>query len=91
MLLAKVHVGSEGAVRFPLARGARSRLLKHLVDLLKGKALGLGYEEEGEQERDAAKTTPHEEDVGTKAGGIVTLSDKVGGNDTNNSVPEPSA
>jgi len=50
VLLAQVHLRSEGAVGLPLARGAGSSLLKHLVDLLEGEALGLGNEEVGEED-----------------------------------------
>jgi hypothetical protein len=89
LLFAKVHLGSEGAVRLPFARGARSSLLKHLVDLLKGKTLSLRNEEEGEEEGDAAETAPHEEDVGAKTSGVGTVSDEVGGDDTDDAIPEP--
>jgi hypothetical protein len=50
VLLAKVHLGSKGGVGLPLARGAGSGLLQHLVDLLEGKTLGLGDEEVGEDD-----------------------------------------
>lgn len=60
MLLSKVHGLGESLMRLPLGGGTRSSLLQHLVDLLKGKTLGLRDEEVCEQERDAAKATPHE-------------------------------
>lgn len=50
MLLAKVHLSGEGGVGLPLARGAGSGLLQHLVDLLEGKTLGLGDEEVSEDD-----------------------------------------
>lgn len=50
VLLAEVHLGGEGGVGLPLARGAGSGLLQHLVDLLEGKTLGLGDEEVGEDD-----------------------------------------
>ena len=50
VLLGEVHLGREGGVRLPLARGAGSSLLQHLVDLLEGKTLGLGDEEVGEED-----------------------------------------
>lgn len=50
VLLAKVHLRSEGAVGLPRARGAGCGLLKHLVDLFKGKTLGLRNEEVGEED-----------------------------------------
>lgn len=52
-------------------------------------ALGLRDEEEGEEEGDAAKTTPHEEDVRTELGRVWLISDKVRGDDTDDAVPEP--
>ena len=89
MLLAQVHLSSESAVRLPLARGARSRLFEHLIDLLEGETLGLRNEEIGEQEGNAAKTAPHEEDVGAEVSGVVTVGDEVGSDDTDDAVPEP--
>lgn len=50
VLLAKVHLSGKGAVGLPLARGAGSSLLKHLVDLLEGKTLGLRNEEVGKED-----------------------------------------
>jgi hypothetical protein len=44
-LLREVHIARKGGVRLPLARGAGSGLLQHLVDLLKSEALGLRDEE----------------------------------------------
>lgn len=89
VLLTEVHLRSKGAVRLPLARSAGRSLLKHLVDLLEGKTLGFGNEEVGEEEGDAAKTAPHEEDVGAETSGVGSVSHKVGGDDTDNAVPEP--
>jgi hypothetical protein len=40
-LLREVHIARKGGVRLPLAGGAGSGLLQHLVDLLKSEALGL--------------------------------------------------
>jgi hypothetical protein len=50
VLLGEMHLASEGAVRLPLARGAGSGLLQHLVDLLKGEALGLWDKEKGKED-----------------------------------------
>jgi hypothetical protein len=50
VLLGQVHLGGIGGMRLPLARGAGSGLLQHLVDLLKGKTLGLGDKEVGEED-----------------------------------------
>ena len=50
MLVSEVHVASEGAVGLPIAGGARSALLQHLVDLLKRKTLGFGNKEVGEKD-----------------------------------------
>lgn len=89
MLLPQVHLRREGGVRLPLAAGTRSGLLKHLVDLLKGKTLGLRNEEVGEKEGDAAETAPHEEDVGAKACGVRAVGNEVRGDNTDDAVPEP--
>lgn len=89
VLLAKVHLRGESGGGLPLARGAGSSLLQHLVDLLEGKTLGLGHEEVGEEEGDAAERTPQEEDVGAQACGVGTVGHKVGSNDTDDAVPEP--
>lgn len=89
MLLAKVHLSRESGVWLPLARGAGSRLLQHLVDLLEGKTLGLGDEEVGEYEGNAAESAPHEEDVGAETGRVGAVGDEVGGDDTDDAVPEP--
>lgn len=50
MLLGEVHIGGEGGGWLPLGGGAGGGLLQHLVDLLKGKTLGLRNEEEGEED-----------------------------------------
>lgn len=50
VLLGEVHLSCEGAMWLPLARGARSALLQHLVNLLECKTLGLGNEEVGEED-----------------------------------------
>lgn len=89
VLLVEVHVRSEGAVGLPLARSTGCGLLQHLVDLLKGKTLGLRNEKVCEEEGDAAKTAPHEEYVGAELRGVGSLGDEVGGNDTDDAVPEP--
>ena len=89
VLLGKVHLSREGAVRLPLVGGTGSALLEHLVDLLESKTLCLRDEEVGEEEGDAAKTTPHEEHVGAELGRVGTVGNKVGGNDTDDAVPEP--
>lgn len=89
MLLSQVHLASESGVGLPLAGGAGSALLKHLVDLLESETLGLRDEEEGEDEGDAAETAPHEEDVGAKAGGVGAVGNEVGGDDSDDAVPEP--
>jgi hypothetical protein len=45
-----MHLGGEGAVRRPLARGAGGRLLKHLIDLLEGQTLCFRHKEVGEND-----------------------------------------
>jgi hypothetical protein len=89
VLLDEVHLRSEGAVRLPLAAGAGRSLLKHLVYLLKSETIGLRDEEVGKEERNAAESTPHEEYVRAETSGVVTVGNEVGGNDTNDAVPEP--
>lgn len=83
-LVGKVHLGGEGGVGNPFVRGARGGLLEHLVDLLEGEALGLGDEEVGEGEREAAEGTPHEEDLGAEVGLALLGSDEVWSDDTDN-------
>jgi hypothetical protein len=77
-----VHLRREGRVWHPLVGGTWGSLLQHLVNLLQGQALGLGDEEVGEGEGDAAKGTPHEEDLSTEVGLSLLGSDQVGGDDT---------
>lgn len=77
MLLAKVHLSRECAVRLPLAARARRGLLEHLIDLFERETLGLGHKEVGKQERDAAETAPHEEDVGAETSGVSAVGDQV--------------
>jgi hypothetical protein len=62
-LLCEVRFGGKGRVRLPFCGCTRVRLFQHLVDLLKGKALGLRDKEVSEGETDTAEATPHEEDV----------------------------
>ena len=40
---------------------------------------------------DAAKATPHEEDVGAKPGAVLTVGNKVRSDDGNDTIPEPVA
>ncbi|KFZ02513.1 hypothetical protein V500_00150 [Pseudogymnoascus sp. VKM F-4518 (FW-2643)] len=82
-LVGEVHLGGEGGVGDPLVGGAGGGLLEHLVDLLQGEALGLGDEEVGEGEGDAAEGAPHEEDLGAEVG-LALL-----GTDETYAVPEP--
>lgn len=107
VFLAKVHLRSEGGGGLPSARGTGRSLLKHLVDLLKSKTLGLRNEEVSEHDcfhisvlskemsqvndltGNAAKSTPHEEDVGSEPGTVRTVGNEVRSDDTNNAVPEP--
>ncbi len=89
VLLAKVHLCREGGGGLPHARGSGRALLEHLVDLLECETLGLGDQEESEDEGDAAETAPHEENVRAKTGRVVAVGNKVWGNYTNYAVPEP--
>ncbi|KFZ18290.1 hypothetical protein V502_04170 [Pseudogymnoascus sp. VKM F-4520 (FW-2644)] len=81
-LVGEVHLGGEGGVGDPLVGGAGGGLLEHLVDLLQGEALGLGDEEVGEGEGDAAEGAPHEEDLGAEVGLALLGTDEVWGDDT---------
>jgi hypothetical protein len=74
-----MHIGREGRMRHPLAGRTGSGLLEHAVDLLERETLGLGHEEVGEGPADAAKTAPHEEDVGAEVGVALAGADEVGG------------
>lgn len=64
MLGSHAHLGCEGRVRNPSTGLAWVDLLQHAVDLLEGETLGLWHEEEGEEDGDDAKGSPHEEDLG---------------------------
>ena len=64
VLLIKVHLSGESAVGLPLAGCAGSSLLKHLVNLLEGKALGLRNEEVGE--KDCVIVSSEDKSVGFK-------------------------
>jgi hypothetical protein len=81
------HRAGEGLSWLPLGRVAGSSLLEHLVDLLQGQALGLGDQEVGVDESAGAKTTPDEEDRGAQV--ALVLTNHVGGDDSNNRVPQP--
>lgn len=72
-------------VRHPLGAVARCRLGHHLVDLLKGKTLGLGHQEVGIDEAAAAQAAPDVKHLGTKV--ALVLVHHVGGNDGNDAVP----
>jgi hypothetical protein len=50
VLLGQVHLGGEGGVGLPLARGAGRGLLHHLVDLLQSQSLGLWDKKVGEED-----------------------------------------
>lgn len=85
MLLGHTHLGGICRVRYPLGTGASRGLLEHLVDLFKGKTLGLGDEEVGVDEAAAAETAPDVEDLGTKV--TLVLVDHVRGDDGDDAVP----
>lgn len=82
VLLRERSAGGERLAGNPLGRGAGSRLLHHLVDLLEGQTLGLGDQEVGVHEGAGAKTAPDEEHRGLQVS--VGLADHVGGDDGNN-------
>ena len=74
----------EGGGRLPASRGTGSGLLHHLVDLLKGKTLGLRDEEEGVDECTSAKASPNEEDAGLEV--ALVGADHVRGDDSNDTM-----
>lgn len=78
------HLGGVGGVRLPLGRSARGGLLHHLVDLLKGKTLGLRDEEEGVDECTSAKASPNEEDAGLEV--ALVGADHVRGDDSDDTM-----
>ncbi len=71
----------KGGVRHPRRRLAGRDLLKHLIDLFEREAFGLGHEEVGEGEGEAAEGAPEEEDFGTEVGVALFGADEVGGDD----------
>jgi hypothetical protein len=81
------HGVGKSLVRSPLGRGSGSGLLHHLVNLLERQTLGLGNEEVSVDEGAGAKTTPDEEDGGLEV--TSALANHVGGDDSNDGVPEP--
>ena len=83
LLLSEMHFLSEGGVGLPFGRGAWAALFQHLVDLFEGQTLGFGNKEVDEEERNAAKTAPHEEDVGAEVGVVLLRADQVGSDDGN--------
>lgn len=86
-LLNHTHLMREGVVRLPLATGRGSSLLEHFVDLFQSKALGLGYEEIGEQQAKEKSTTPDEEDLDLEISFIFV--DHVWGDSGDDTVPDP--
>lgn len=89
VLLGEMHLGGESGVGLPLSGGTGSALFQHLIDLLQSKTLGLGNEEEGEEEGDDAETAPHEEDLGAQLGRVRLVGNEVRSDDTDDAVPEP--
>ena len=86
-LLGKTHIRSEGAVWDPLGRVSWRSLLKHAINLLKRETLGLRDEEVGVHEAAKAQASPEEEDLGAEV--TVFLAHHVGGDDSNDAVPQP--
>lgn len=86
-LLVQSDIGSKGAVRLPLGGSARSSLFHHLVNLLKGKTLGLGDEEVGVDKGAGAQRTPDEEHLSAKVT-LVSIG-HVRSDDCDDAVPEP--
>jgi len=86
-LLRKTHIGREGAVWHPLGRVSGGSLLEHAIDLLERQTLGLGNQEVSVDNAAKAKRAPDEEDLGAEV--AVFLTDHVGGDDSDDAVPEP--
>jgi hypothetical protein len=77
-LIGKMHFRSEGRVQNPLGRGTRCGFFHHLVDLLEREAFSFRDKEVSEGERDAAESSPHEEDVRSQVGITGTILHQVG-------------
>jgi len=87
LLLNKTHIRCEGRRWNPSAGVSWVDFLKHTINLLKRKTLGLWDEEVCECDGDDAERSPHEEDLAGKVG--VLSIDEVWGDDSNDAVPEP--
>lgn len=81
------HGLGKGGVRPPLGGSSGGGLLHHLVDLLKRQTLGLGNKEVSVDQGTGAETSPDEEDGGLEVATV--LADHVGGDNSNDGVPEP--
>lgn len=88
-LVGHAHITGESRVWLPLGGGTWSRLLQHLIDLLERETLALWNHEVGEEKGSAAKSSPHEEDLGSKIGLSLLGSDQVWGDNGNDAVPHP--
>jgi len=64
--LCQAHLVGEGGGGFPASGVARVDLLKHLVDLLERKTLGLGDQEVSVDASAGAESSPDEEDLGAE-------------------------
>jgi len=64
--LCQAHLVGEGGGGLPASRVARVDLLKHLVDLLERKTLGLGDQEVSVDASAGAEGSPDEEDLGAE-------------------------
>ena len=86
-LLGKTHIGREGTVWNPLARGPGGALFHHSVDLLKGETLGLWDQEVGVEEAANAEGSPDVKNLGSQVGLIRV--NHVRSDDGNDTVPQP--
>lgn len=86
-VVTSTHGLGKGLMGPPLGRLAGSNLLHHLINLLQRQSLGLGNEEVAVDKGACAETTPDEEDGGLEVTAVLT--DHVGGNDSDDGVPEP--
>lgn len=88
-MLGHAHLVGESGSRSPTSRLARSNLLEHLVNLLKGQTLGLRDEEVSVDTSAGAESTPDEENLGTEVALTLCLANHVRSDGGDDCVPEP--
>jgi len=88
-LVCDASLSRPSAVRHPRGGCTRSSLFQHAVDLLEGKALGLGNEDVSVDEAGSAEGAPDKEHAGLEVGLSRVAADHVWGDNSNDAVPEP--